>query len=121
MPAIADAHIHPLKRRLADQGLAYMVNRCQQIGPSVGAWVVAVQQHRLIESIRVMQGALSLARKVRPSDVDRVAGKALQRAGWTLGDLRRALAEPANVVQFEFLQEHPLIRVMAAYCIPFPS
>jgi hypothetical protein len=117
----ADAHIHPLKRRLADQGVGSMVNRCQQIGPSVGAWVVAVQQHRPLESIRVMQGVLALARKVPPSDVDRAAGKALQRAGWTLGDLRRALAEPANVVQFEFLQEHPLIRDMAAYRIPFPS
>lgn len=117
----ADAHIHPLKRRLVDQGVGYLVHRCQQIGPSVGAWVVAVQQHRPIESIRVMQGVLSLARKVPPPDVDRAAGKALQRAGWTLGDLRRALAEPANVVQFEFLQEHPLIREMTAYRIPFPS
>ena len=49
----ADAHIHPLKRRLADQGVGYLVNRCQQIGPSAGAWVVAVQHHRPIESIRV--------------------------------------------------------------------
>ena len=117
----ADAHIHPLKRRLADQGIGYLVNRCQQIGPSAGAWVVAVQHHRPIESIRVMQGLLSLGRKVTHADLDRAAGKALQRAGWTLGDLRRALAEPANVVQFEFLQEHPLIRDMAAYRIPFPS
>jgi transposase len=117
----ADAHIHPLKRRLADQGVGYLVNRCQQIGPSAGAWVVAVQHHRPIESIRVMQGLLALARKLPPSEVDRAAGKALQRAGWTLGDLRRALAEPANVVQVDFLQEHPLIRDMAAYRIPFPS
>lgn len=43
----ADAHIHPLKRRLADQGVGYLVNRCQQIGPSAGAWVVAVQHHRV--------------------------------------------------------------------------
>lgn len=68
-----------------------------------------------------MQGLLALARKLPPSEVDRAAGKALQRAGWTLGDLRRALAEPANVVQVDFLQEHPLIRDMAAYRIPFPS
>jgi transposase len=117
----ADAHIHPLKRRLADQGTGYLLNRCQALGPSAGAWATAVQQHRPIESIRVMQGLLSLGKKMPPADLDRAASKALQRAGWTLGDLRRALAEPANVVQVDFLQEHPLIRDLAAYRIPFPS
>jgi hypothetical protein len=37
-----------------------------------------------------------------------------------LGDIRTALAEPANVVQVDFLEAHPLIRDMNAYRIPFP-
>ncbi len=48
------------------------------------------------------------------------AGKALERAGWRLSDLRAALSEPENVVQVDFLETHPLIREMASYRIPLP-
>jgi len=48
------------------------------------------------------------------------AGKALERAGWRLSDVRAALAEPENVVQIDFLETHPLIREMASYRIPLP-
>lgn len=30
------AHIHPLKRRLADRGAAYLLERCESLGPNVG-------------------------------------------------------------------------------------
>ena len=33
-----DAHIHPLKRRLADRGTIYLLERCQSLGANVGAW-----------------------------------------------------------------------------------
>jgi transposase len=117
----APAHIHPLKRRLADRGTAYLLERCEQIGPGAGAWAAAVHQHRPIESIRVMQGLLSLSKKTPHPELDRAAVKALQRAAWGLGAIRQALAEPTNVVQVDFLQTHPLIRSMDAYRIPFPS
>jgi transposase len=116
-----DAHIHPLKRRMADRGTVYLRERCQAIGPCAGAWTVAMCQHRGIEGIRVMQGLISLARKTPQEQLERAASKALQRAGWRLGDLKQALAEPANVVQVDFLEAHPLIRDMSAYQIPFPS
>ena len=116
-----EAHIHPLKRRLADRGTAYLFERCQDIGPCAGAWALAMHQHRGIEAIRVLQGLLSLARKTSAEQLDRAASKALQRAGWRLGDIKQALAEPANVVQVDFLEAHPLIRDLHAYQIPFPS
>jgi len=116
-----DAHIHPLKRRLADRGTAYLLERCQGIGPCAGAWTLAMYQHRGIEGIRVMQGLIALARKTPAEQLERAASKALQRAGWRLGDLKQALAEPANVVQVDFLEAHPLIRDMNVYQISFPS
>jgi transposase len=116
-----DAHIHPLKRRMADRGTVYLHERCQAIGPCAGAWALAMHQHRGIEGIRVLQGLISLARKTPHEQLERAASKALQRAGWRLGDLKQALAEPANVVQVDFLEAHPLIRDMRAYQIPFPS
>ena len=115
-----DAHLHPLKRRLADRGTVYLLERCQDLGASTGAWALAMCQHRGIEGIRVLQGLLALARKTPAEQIERAATKALQRAGWRLGDVKQALAEPANVVQVDFLEAHPLIRDMQAYQIPSP-
>ncbi len=115
-----DAHLHPLKRRLADRGTVYLLERCQDLGPSTGAWALAMCQHRGLEGIRVLQGLLALARKTPAEKIERAAAKALQRAGWRLGDVKQALAEPANVVQVDFLETHPLIRDMQAYQIPSP-
>ena len=72
------------------------------------------------EAIRVMQGLIALSRKTPAEQLERAASKALQRAGWRLRDLKQALAEPANVVQVDFLERHPLIRDMDAYRLPFP-
>jgi len=115
-----DAHIHPLKRRLADRGTVYLLERCQSFGPNVGAWAMAMHRHRGIEAIRVLQGLIALTRKTPVAALEAAAAKALQRAGWKLGDLKQALTEPANVVQVDFLETHPLIREMEAYRIPFP-
>jgi hypothetical protein len=78
-------------------------------------------KHRGIEGIRVLQGLIGLARTHPTDPLELAAGKALQRAGWRLRDVKQALHEPANVVQVDFLETHPLIRDMSAYRIPFPS
>jgi hypothetical protein len=114
------AHIHPLKRRIADRGVSYMLSRCEEIGPCAGAWALAMHKHRGIEGVRVLQGLLSLARANPHDRLEVAAGKALERAGWRLSDVRAALAEPENVVQVDFLETHPLIREMASYRIPLP-
>jgi hypothetical protein len=116
-----DAHIHPLKRRLADRGTGCLLERCQEYGPHTGAWALAMCQHRGLEGIRVLQGLLALARKTPGEQIERATAKALQRAGWRLGDVKQALAEPANVVQVDFLATHPLIRDMQAYQLPAPD
>jgi hypothetical protein len=115
------AHLHPLKRRIADRGVACLLERCQEIGPCAGAWAQAMYKHRGLEGVRVLQGLLALARQHPAVQLELAAGKALQRAGWRLRDVRAALHEPANLVQVDFLETHPLIRDMNAYRIPFPS
>lgn len=116
-----DAHIHPLKRRLADRGTVYLLERCRSVGLQCGTWALAMAKHRGIEGVRVMQGLIALSKKHPAEQLEQAAAKALQRAGWRLGDLKRALVEPANVVQVDFLEIHPLIRDMGAYSVPFPS
>lgn len=115
------SHVHPLKRRIADRGTAYLIERCRDIGPCAGAWAQAMNKHRGLEGIRVLQGLLSLARKHPAEKIELAAGQALQRAGWRLRDVKNALHEPANLIQIDFLDTHPLIRDMNAYRIPFPS
>jgi transposase len=119
--ATSDEHIHPLKRRFIDRGIAYLLERCRQIGPACGAWAQAVLHHRPIEGIRVIQGLIPLSKKHPSEAMETAAAKALSRCGWHLGDVKVALGEPANVVQIEFLDIHPLIRDLSAYRVPFPS
>jgi hypothetical protein len=58
-----DEHIHPLKRRLIDRGVRYLLSRCGEIGPACGAWAEAVHHHRPIEGVRAIQGLLPLAKE----------------------------------------------------------
>lgn len=114
-------HIHPLKRSAAERGALHLLERCESLGPCCGAWALAMHKHRGLPGIRVMQGLLALARKTPREQLERAAARALQRAAWGLRDLKAALAEPANVVQVDFLQTHPLIGDMDTYRIPLPS
>jgi hypothetical protein len=116
----SDEHIHPLKRRLIDRGVAYLLARCSQIGPACGAWAQAVHHHRPIEGIRAVQGLLPLSKKHPAENMEKAAAKALARSAWHLSAVKDALGEPANVVQVDFLDTHPLIRNPSAYRIPFP-
>ena len=120
--ASEDAHIHPLKRRIADRGVAYLFERCREIGPLRRRSGLRRCTSIAASKASASQGLLALARK-QPADQlpELAAGKALQRAGWRLRDVKAALHEPANVVQVDFLETHPLIRDMNAYRIPFPS
>ena len=52
--------------------------------------------------------------------MEQAAAKALCRSAWHLSAVRTALGEPANVVQVDFLEKHPLIRDLTAYRVPFP-
>jgi hypothetical protein len=118
--ATSDEHIHPLKRRLIDRGVAYLLARCSQIGPACGAWAQAVHHHRPIEGIRAVQGLLPLSKKHPTAAMEKAAAKALARSAWHLSAVKTALGEPAHVVQVDFLDSHPLIRDPSAYRIPFP-
>ena len=64
-----------------------------------------------------MQGLLQLAEKHPTTDLEKAAKVATHHGAWRLRDLKRLLELPANVVQLDFLETHPLIRSLAAYRI----
>jgi transposase len=117
--ATKDEHIHSHKRHVIERGASHLLARCRQIGPGTGAWAQAMYQHRGVEGLRVLQGLIHLAKKHPVADLERATTALLARAAWRLRDVSNALSEPANVVQVDFLETHPLIREMEAYRIPF--
>jgi hypothetical protein len=118
--ATKDEHIHSHKRHVIERGASHLLARCRQVGPGTGAWAQAMSQHRGVEGLRVMQGLIHLARKHPVAELERAAAATLARAAWRLRDVSAALREPANGVQVDFLETHPLIRSLDHYRVPFP-
>ena len=64
-----------------------------------------------------MLGLLHLAGKHPVAQLEQAARIATHHGAWRLRDLKRLLDQPANVVQLDFLDTHPLIRSLEAYRI----
>lgn len=111
------AHLHSRKRHIIERGAEYLLDRCRTLGPSTGSWAEAMHQNRGPQSLRVMQGLLQLAEKHPVAALEKAARSALHHGTWRLRDLKRLLALPGNVVQMDFLENHPLIRSLEAYRI----
>lgn len=115
------AHLHSRKRHIIERGLDYLLDRCRLVGPQTGTWAEQMAAQRGPQGLRVMQGLLQLAEKHPVADLERAAQCATRHAAWRLRDLKRLLEQPANVVQLQFLETHPLIRPLEAYRIPLPN
>jgi transposase len=115
------AHLHSRKRHIIERGADYLLDRCRMIGPLTGTWAEAMHQTRGPQSLRVMQGLLQLAEKHPVAELEKAARVATHHATWRLRDLKRLLALPGNVVQMDFLENHPLIRSLDAYRIELNS
>ncbi|HYV31107.1 MAG TPA: IS21 family transposase, partial [Candidatus Binatia bacterium] len=111
------AHLHSRKRHVIERGADYLLDRCRVLGRFAGTWAQAMYQTRGPQGLRVMMGLLQLAEKHPVADLERAAQLATHHGAWRLRDLKRLLEQPANVVQLDFLETHPLIRALDAYRI----
>jgi transposase len=111
------AHLHSSKRHIVERGADYLLDRCRLIGPLCGTWAAAMYEARGAEGLRVMLGLLQLAEKHPVAELERAARLATHHGAWRLRDLKHLLELPANVVQLDFLETHPLIRSLEAYRI----
>jgi transposase len=108
-------HLHSRKRSAIENGLDWLLDRARLIGPHSAAWAGAMVKNRGIEGLRVLQGFLQLAVKHAPVNVEAASQLALTHGVWRLHELKSLLAHPSTQEQFEFVQEHPLIRDMSHY------
>ena len=73
-----------------------------------------MHQARGPQGLRVRPGLLQLAQKHPTAELEQAAGLATHHGAGRLRDLKRRLDQPANVVQTDFLETHPLIRPLEA-------
>jgi len=115
------AHLHSRKRHQIERGADYLLDRCRSLGAQTGTWAEQMMAQRGPQGMRVMLGLLHLAEKHPAAELERAAQTAAHHGAWRLRDLKRLLDQPANVVQLQFLETHPLIRPLEAYRIPLPT
>jgi transposase len=114
-------HVHSRKRHIIERGVDYLLDRCRLLGPQAGTGAEQMMAQRGPQGLRVMLGLLQLAEKHPVAELERATLSAAHHGAWRLRDLKRLLDQPANVVQLQFLETHPLIRPLDAYRIPLPT
>jgi hypothetical protein len=94
---------------------SYLLNEARLIGPSCGQWAQAMIAERGPLGIRALYGLLALARTHSSTVIERVCERARSHGAYRLRDLRRLMQQPTEQENFEFMQEHPLIRGLSHY------
>jgi transposase len=114
-------HIHSRKRAAIENGLEYLLDRARLIGPHSGRWAETMVKNRGPQGIRVLQGFLQVARKHAPANVEAASQLAETHGVWHLHELRSLLQAPTQQEQFQFVQQHPLIRDLDQYQALLPD
>lgn len=109
-------HIHSKKISGVERGAQWLLKKVRQIGPHTTRWAEAMLENRGIQGVRVLQGLLSLSTRYRNEVLEEVCQTALSYQAFRLRMLRQLLKRKAPPQkQFEFAQEHPIIRPLADY------
>jgi transposase len=109
-------HIHSTKISTVEQGTTRLLKRARHIGPHAAQWAEELVQERGIESGRSLAGLLSLPRHHDHQAIDRACEVALSHGAYRLRIIRKLIPRMAPTQsQFEFMQEHAIIRQMSDY------
>jgi len=109
-------HIPRQKRSGIERGATYLLDQASLIGPQTGRWAEQMVRQRGIQGVRVLMGLLGLANR-HPSDaIEQACEIASTHGAYRLRTIRELIKRQGpRQEQFEFLQEHPIIRSMADY------
>ncbi len=109
-------HVSSRKISSIEHGAAWMLNKVSQIGPQATRWAEAMLKSRGIEGVRVLQGLMSLTCKHAWGGIEKACEIAHGHGAYRLRDVRNLIDRQASAqTQFEFAQEHPIIRSLAEY------
>lgn len=102
-------------RGSVEQSLMYYRGKVGRIGPDTLQWADGVIERHGQSALRRLQGLLGLRRKYPARRIDQAAGKAVLNGHYSLRQLRHWLSGENEQTNFEFLQQHELIRNAQAY------
>jgi len=109
-------HIHTQKISGVERGAQWLLTKVRRIGPHTTRWAEAMLENRGIQGVRVLQGLRSLATRYSHEALEEACQTALSYQAFRLRILRELLKRKAPPQkQFEFIQEHAIIRPMAEY------
>lgn len=108
---IASEKIHPIER-----GTDWLLKKASNIGENAKSWSHGLVAHRGIEAIRVLYGLLNLSNKHPSAVIDKACEIAHANGCYKLQPLRKLIEHTeAKQQQFDFLDQHPLIRNLSEY------
>lgn len=113
---------HIPKKRVSciERGANVLLKELALVGNGVKDWSEAMLQARGVEGIRVLQGLKALASKHDATALDKACATAMTYGALRLKSIRKLLATSCEVkrqTQFEFLEEHPVIRPLSDYSL----
>ena len=114
----AAEHIPREKISAVERGTDALLRQVAAIGPAVRQWSEAMTQARGIEAVRVLVGLKSLAAKHDAQLLDQACATALSYGAYRLRTVRQLIHnQAARQRQFDFLDEHPVIRPLSDYSL----
>jgi len=115
---IAPQHIPQEKVSAVERGTDALLRQIASIGPQTRQWAQATTQARGVEAVRVLVGLKHLAGKHDSAALEDACRVALSHASYYLRTIRQLLKRKGHEQrQFEFLQEHPIIRPLSDYSL----
>lgn len=114
----AAEHIPKEKVSAVERGTDAMLRQIAAIGPHTRQWAEATTQARGVEAVRVLVGLKNLAGKHDYSALEEACRVALSHGAYRLRTVRKLLdRQGQEQQQFEFLEEHPIIRPLSDYSL----
>jgi transposase len=109
-------HIASEKISGVERGIAWPLRRVALLGPHSQRWAEAMLHDRGIEGARVLQGLLSLSNRHENQQIEEACKLAQSHGAYRLRVLRELIKRRGSRQdQFEFIQEHPIIRSLSEY------
>ena len=115
----AAAHIPQEKVSAVERGTDALLRQVATIGPQTRQWAEGMIAARGVEGVRVLVGLKHLAGKHDSEALEQACEVALSHGAYRLRTIRQLLARQATdrQQQFDFLEEHPIIRPLSDYSL----
>ena len=119
----ANEHIPWQKVSAIERNADWLLRKTSHIGPHAKKWSEAMTSVRGVAAVRVLLGLKTLADKHSDAAVEQACKTALSYGAYRLQTLRQLLKQQARgreaptQKQFDFLDEHPIIRPLSEYSL----